>query len=116
MCPRTRGAQPTTAMKNVLITLLLGVFANGVTSAATKTWSGSGLNDRWSTPENWSPYGAPQDGDALRFAGFTVHQSNVNDLTNLLVQSIVFSGNSYSISGNPIRLLSNITGTDTVGH
>lgn len=91
--------------------ILVMVLAGCAAEAATKTWLGNAANDLWSTASNWSPAGVPQDGDALAFAGVSVHKANHNDLNNLLVHSISFSGTvgGYSISGNPIRLESDIT-------
>lgn len=83
----------------------------GTASAATKNWSGGGVNHYWSTPLNWNPMGAPQDGDALVFPSAAIQRHNVNDLTNLRIHSILFSGSGYSVSGNRLRLESNITAT-----
>jgi autotransporter-associated beta strand protein len=93
--------------------VLLAWIAGPGANAATKTWLGSSEDDRWSTASNWSPSGRPQDGDALQFPGGGFSTDSDNDLTNLLVHSILFfgTGGGYSISGNPIRLQSNITAT-----
>ena len=36
-------------------------------SAATLTWTGDGSDHNFSTPENWDPQQAPEDGDSLTF-------------------------------------------------
>lgn len=90
---------------------------------ATHTWTGA-VNDQWSTVSNW--IGGPPNGDAnavLLFPGNAANFTNRNDLMFLSIQSIVFSGNnSYTISGNAIRLMvggirldnSVMTSTDTI--
>src|SRR5436190_7409426 len=96
--------------------LLLGMLVLGPNvHAAERTWTGSGGNNLWSNPNNWSPAGVPRNGDDLNFfnicplpfgcPAFTV----INDLSNLQVGELRFgdsaSGNvEYVVNGNPLRL------------
>jgi len=75
--------------------------------AATKTWTGGGSNDNFSTAANWSDTAAPVAGDDLVFPGTESLYLN-NDLS-LTFGSLTFSDNarpspatsvSYSIDGN----------------
>ncbi len=62
--------------------------------AATKTWTGGGSDDNWSTAANWSPSGAPVDGDDI-VIGVDVNGSTldvVNDISGLSVNSITWAG------------------------
>src|SRR5262245_52246493 len=112
-------------------TALLGLLLSLTfsTTGAERSWTGAGGNNLWSNPNNWSPAGAPQDGDDLNFfnicplpigcPAFTV----VNDLNNLRVGELRFgdhaSGNvEYIVNGNPLRLtdwivVGQATGDDT---
>src|SRR5882724_5656533 len=106
-------------MKNKLTLIectgLLLLFAmSAVCSASTLTWTGNAaLFNRWSEPGNWNPSGPPANGDTLVFpAGFTP----VNDLNNLTVHSIQFTGNgSTYLSGNPVTVESDITAASNNG-
>ena len=115
--PRAGGFRARAKTLRLALTLLAAVtwWAGGSAHAATKTWLGNAADDLWSTASNWSPAGVPQDGDVLAFAGASVHKANRNDLNNLLVHSISFSGTvgGYTISGNLIRLESDITDNHT---
>jgi hypothetical protein len=60
--------------------------------AASLTWTGAGANAFWSTPGNWSPAGPPANGDTLTFPDTASRKDNTNDLLNLRVQSVRFTG------------------------
>jgi autotransporter-associated beta strand protein len=83
-------------------------------SGVTRTWTGNGTNDFWSTTQNWNPVGAPQNGDALVFPSNTARRTNINDRSNLAVQSITISGGPFTLAGNTIALAGGITVTGTV--
>src|SRR5262249_50893250 len=71
---------------------------------ATHTWTGATSN-LWSDNTNWNGGSPAGDTSAvLVFPGGTANLSIMNDLNNLAVQSITFSGNGYSISGNQLTL------------
>src|SRR5213593_2846632 len=67
-------------------------------SAATRIWLGND-SSLWSDPDNWSPSGVPQNGDSLTFAspGFSGSSIN-NDLVNLSLSTITFTGSGYSLN------------------
>lgn len=77
----------------------------------TLHWQGD-VDNNWSTPGNWLEDQAPRDGDSVIFdtvtTGFAGNFAAANDLTNLLLGSLVFVDNSangnFSISGNAIAL------------
>jgi fibronectin-binding autotransporter adhesin len=92
------------------VTLTAVVPASGL----TRTWTGLGANDFWSTTQNWNPAGAPQNGDALVFPSNTPRRTNINDRSNLAVQSITISGGPFVLAGNSIALAGGITVTGTI--
>ena len=85
------------------------VFASNAARAVTQTWNGNGLDNKWSTPDNWSPPGLPQSGATLVFPDVAARKSNQNDLTDLAVASIIILGNDYVIGGNAITLSGGIS-------
>ncbi|MEO6095972.1 MAG: autotransporter-associated beta strand repeat-containing protein, partial [Fibrobacteria bacterium] len=77
----------------------------GTASGATRTWTGAGGNDNWSTSANWGGI-APLPGDDLVFAGSTRLTPN-NDMTpGTSFNSITFSAGSglFTVGGNYIAL------------
>lgn len=79
----------------VVAALLFGVFSiikAPHALAATKTWTGGGSDDNWSTSANWSPSGAPIDGDAVVFTNGGTTLSSTNDITGLELASISMNG------------------------
>ena len=87
----------------LLATLCLPV---GLAFAATRTWSGAGGNDNWSTAANWSALPVP--GDALTFAG-TARRTNVNDLALSDLGLITFSTAAWNIAGAAVSTTNNFT-------
>jgi hypothetical protein len=98
--------------------LLLSVFAfvalfGANALAATKTWTGA-VDTSFSTAGNWSPSGAPVNGDDLVFdnTGLTGAQLNPNDdMVGLSVGSLTFQGTgteSFMLDGNSFTLTGNI--------
>lgn len=77
--------------------------------ATTRIWLGN--TALWSNSGNWSPGGIPQNGDSLSFPvgnQFTVFSMN-NDLANLSVEGITFTGAGYTLNGNALTLNQGIT-------
>ncbi len=64
----------------------------------TRTWSGEGDNDNWSTANNWGGI-APTGGESVVFGGAT-RLTNVNDL----VADIVISNITFNSGSGPFRL------------
>src|SRR5207244_10472955 len=84
-----------------------GVYLAGVTLPST--WTGLGSPDpNWSNPANWSNSRPPTQGDDLLFPAVASGLSNYNDL-NLSVRNIEFTGTGYSIFGNALTLVGEIT-------
>ena len=87
-------------MKTIL-TLLSICLLGSSAHAASRTWTGSGGNNKWSTPNNWNPVGAPGNGDDLHI--FASSATTDNDLSNLQLDSLVI-GSTTKITGNAIVL------------
>lgn len=84
--------------------------------AATKTWTGNGVDAKWSTAANWSPVGAPTAGDDLVFPAGGLRPSNNNDTAaGTSYNTISFTGpvGGYSLQGNAIQLVAGITANNT---
>lgn len=84
--------------------------------AATKTWTGTSGDHKFSTSGNWSPSGAPSNGDDLVFPNGVSDLAPDNDISSLSVAGITFSGSGssgYSISGNSFTSTAGITFTTT---
>lgn len=94
----------------------MALIAVAQPTGLTRTWTGKS-NTLWSNPNNWTPYGVPQSGDALVFpASATRRVESVNDLTNLALEKLTFNkGTSqvynntlYELSGNAVALANGI--------
>lgn len=84
----------------------------------TCTWTGGGSDSKFSTAANWSGCSgaAPVNGDSLTFdrTSLTDNKTIENDITNLQVTNLVFSGtnNNYTkfeVQGNDFTLKGNVT-------
>lgn len=116
-------------MKNIKlrIGLLLGflTFAGALALnptpafAAAKTWTGTAGDHKFSTSGNWSPSGAPTNGDTLTFNVSATDKEPENDISSLSVAGITFTGTtgdqSYTISGNAFTSTGGIT-SDVTGY
>src|SRR5687767_7791981 len=98
----------------VLAVMFLGTWQM---SAIVRTWTGAAANGNWSTAANWTPSGAPQNGDDLVFPAATPRLINTNDLVGRSFASISFNGASggYLLRGNAITLTGGITSANTAG-
>ena len=75
--------------------LAAGIFFKSDSAfAATKTWAGGGSDNNFDTAANWSPSGAPSNGDSLVFDTSTAvtRSDPVNNMSGLSVSSITFIG------------------------
>ena len=88
---------------------LFTVFNSQEALAATKTWSYGGVNTNWSTAGNWTPSGAPVDGDDIVISSEigTMHGGN-NDIVGLTINNLTLSGSE--ISGPDMTATLEITG------
>ena len=82
----------------------------------TYTWTGLGGSPNWGVAANWSSSaggtGVPSNGSSLVFSTLSSHsaQAPTNDnIANLQVASITFSGAGYSLGGDPFILTGGIT-------
>jgi autotransporter-associated beta strand protein len=92
----------------VLLAGLAALAANAVpAAAATRTWSGAGGNNQWTTATNWQGGVAPVAGDDLVFPVGGAQPASINNYpAGTSFGSITFVA-AYSIGGNAIA----ITGT-----
>jgi autotransporter-associated beta strand protein len=106
--------------RTLTILSLLGVSNSA--RAGSHTWSGA-VNNSWSNAGNWSAGGAPQFGEpniTLIFPPSAVRYASTNGVGQYAIDSIVISGDNYSIGGYGITLTGvayynlNCTGTNNV--
>jgi len=86
--------------------------------AVTRTWTGAGADDNWTTAANWGGT-APVAGDDLVFPGGTPRLTPNNDFpVNTSFNSITFNGGSggYTLSGFAILLVGGISAANTAGN
>lgn len=98
---------PSSLAKNAFLRLLLVSALCCLTSTAeatTRIWTGTGGNKFWSTPGNWNPVGAPQNGEVLRIEAESV---STNDLVNLRLDAI-WCFARFEIRGNGFTVTNGI--------
>lgn len=91
------------------------LFAAAQSTGLTRTWTGNS-STLWSNPKNWTPFGAPRNGDALVFPANATRRTSVNDMSNLALEKVTFSKGtfkltdttSYVVSGNSVALAGGI--------
>jgi hypothetical protein len=109
----------TTQIAMLILVVLGGVLISGKSAfAATKTWTGNGSDNNFSTSGNWSPSGAPTSGDDLIFnlASLGSHTTPTNDVTGLSINSITANNGGASqlfsiIFEEDTTLAGNVTNT-----
>ncbi|HSW99111.1 MAG TPA: hypothetical protein VLF71_04685 [Candidatus Saccharimonadales bacterium] len=98
----------------------LGVFIAPHAFAATKTWTGTAGDHKFSTAGNWSPSGAPGNGDSLVFDNTSVTDFAPNDdQSSASYALITFQGtgsSSFTLAGNAFTLTGGVANTGTVGY
>ncbi|MBA4181478.1 MAG: hypothetical protein C0506_12885 [Anaerolinea sp.] len=83
--------------------------------AASRTWTGGGSDNNWTTPANWGGT-APVAGDSLVFPVGASRLNNTNDFpagTNFA--SITVSSGGYTLGGNAVSLTNGLTATHASG-
>ncbi|HZO57467.1 MAG TPA: hypothetical protein VFB63_32445, partial [Bryobacteraceae bacterium] len=103
-------------MKTFILVALIFAPASSA-HAVTRTWTGNGSDNFWSTAANWSPSGAPQNGDDLVFPGQANRLSSVNNLAGRRFISLLFNGmigfgepgDTLTISGSPIVISNGVS-------
>lgn len=82
----------------------------------TRVWDGEGVNGFWSNPFNWVGDIAPVQGDTLAFPAVASRKVNTNDfVSDTFFNAIQFSGNAYTLRGNPVILGAGVVGSNTLG-
>ncbi len=98
--------------------VLVAILLSQAAQAVTRTWTGAGADDNWTTAANWGGT-APSAGDDLVFPGGTPRLSPNNDFAaNTSFNSIAFNGGSggYTLLGNAIQLVAGISAVNSAGN
>ena len=81
-----------------------GPFIGPYVASATRTWTGGGGDNNWTTPANWGGT-APVAGDDLVFPAGAARLSNTNNFAAATAfNSITISGTGYTLAGNSVAL------------
>jgi autotransporter-associated beta strand protein len=64
----------------LVVAAVVGGSSRTAHAATTRVWIGAASNPYWSSPTNWSPTGAPVDGDSVVFSAATTDSNQRNDL------------------------------------
>ena len=81
-----------------------GPFVGPYVAAASRTWTGGGADNNWTTAANWGGT-APVAGDDLVFPNGAARLSNTNNFAaGTSFRSITISGTGYTLSGNSVAL------------
>jgi autotransporter-associated beta strand protein len=90
------------ALLKTLALLAGALLLTSNASAATKTWAVGGVDTNWSTVLNWSPSGAPANGDDAVFGntGATIYVANPNSAATNNVVDFAFTAKPNSLSFN----------------
>src|SRR5262245_25143505 len=104
-----------TLLVRTLVTgALMGVVTSAA-SAATRTWSGGGVDANWATPLNWVGGVAPVAGDALIFDGFGRLTNNNNLAVDTNITGVTFTNTAgaFNLGGNRLTLGGDIVDNTT---
>src|SRR5436190_13988352 len=122
ICRTARSHIPVRAVFLALLFACIWEVCTTSAFAATRSWTGDGPADvggykYWSHPNNWSPNGAPQNGENLWFSDpLSADVFMINDLTNLTVKSLRFAigdigDASVHLYGYPLGISHGISNT-----
>ena len=105
-------------MQRTLQMFLVGscafLIGRNAAHAATRTWTGGGVDNNWTNAANWGGT-APVAGDDLVFPSVNLRLSNTNNFAaNTVFNSITISGTNYVINGNAITNNAGITNSSPV--
>lgn len=103
----------------LIAALVLGVLALHASApsalAASRTWTGGGSDNNWTTPANWGGT-APVAGDSLVFPAGAARLSNTNNFPAGTVFVLIgVSGSGYTLSGNSVALSAGLATTHVSG-
>lgn len=104
----------------VLSVLLFGVVAvvrAPHAFAASKTWTGGGSDRKWSTAGNWSPSGAPANGDDIIIGNDSNPADIEIDSSGVSVSSVTWTGGSDKLdaTAHGITVTDAVNGTGASG-
>ncbi len=92
-----------------------GPIVGPYVAAATRTWSGA-LSSAWGLAGNWQENAVPIAGDDLVFPAGASNLAMTNGIAaGTSFNSVTFSGNGYSVTGNSITLAGSISDSATGG-
>ena len=85
---------------STLALLAAGIGASGIAVALPCVWTGA-TSGNWSESTNWSCAGGPAAGDDLEFPEVALNKAMVQDISNLSVNALTFSGagGGYTLTG-----------------
>ena len=87
---------------SLLFALLVG--ARGFAQTCDKTWTGNGTTNDWYDGGNWTPAGAPVNGQSICFTSNQAQNPNIS--TSYVANTISFSGNgTITITSDPLQTL-----------
>jgi hypothetical protein len=70
----------------------------------TRTWTGGGADNNWTTAANWADGAVPMAGDALVFAGGTRLSANDNFPRGTVFDSITFANGGFTLTSGSVKL------------
>lgn len=86
----------------------------GASAATVVTWTGGGSSNNWSDAANWTP-GIPVAGDTIVFPAAAARKTNTNNLPPASYFRIRFDGSGYTINGNPVNVMEDVTNQPASG-
>jgi autotransporter-associated beta strand protein len=107
-----------------MLPILIGMVVAGAVllsnplHAAILNWTGGGgANANWNNSANWGGAGTPQNFDTLVFSAGQPNLINTNNISNLNLNQIIFTGagGGYSLYGNTFMITNSLTATNTAG-
>ena len=97
--------------RRTIAVVVLAFIVSAPAFAVTRTWTGLGGDNNWSTAGNWNPVGAPVAGDSISGPSGGTPLNMVNDLPVGTVLFAVGLSDAYVVSGNAIHVSDSVGGT-----
>lgn len=83
------------------------VTVSSISHAALLNWTGAGTGN-WSDIASWNQGVAPVNGDDLSFGTTSGTRAMTNDIANLVVNTLNFPANAYTLGGNPLTVTTEV--------
>lgn len=83
--------------------LVAGAFVLRADAATTRNWRG-GAGANWSEATNWSPGGAPENGDFLVIGRQAPASTVTNNIANLSLARLTLDDRNYVVQGDPLNV------------